>query len=44
MMGKSAILVILSMFTLALAQDNMYVGEFIGISPKNTDTRLNEWI
>lgn len=38
MMAKSAIILILSMVTLALAQDNMYVGEFIGFSPK-TATR-----
>lgn len=40
MMGKSAIIVILSMATLALAQDNMYVGESIGFSPE-TPTRDN---
>lgn len=39
MMGKSAIIVVLSLVTLALAQDNMYIGEFVGFSPKNLDPR-----
>lgn len=42
MMGKSAIILILSMVTLALAQDNMYVGKFIGFFPKNTNPRLTK--